>query len=358
MQELINTGEFYETLDLITTPIILANNETVCQYVNKAFLSQIGYPIEDIVDQDSWFNKVHPDENYRREVMQNWQNRIETARIKGETHAHMVTKVCCADGSYKWFDIHESIFGNNKVISFLDVNELQESNEELTDVLKQKDILLSIIAHDVRSPLSNIKQIVSNYKSMDLSEQEIEEVFSGMGSQIDYIFNIINSLLIRTSGDRGSFIEKKEQINLKDFFSKYVSYYKERMEKQHVNFVFELPGEATINFDPFILDVICRNLIDNAIKYSPDNGSVYISFHKKTDSDTLTIRDIGPGMSATQSDLILNNKGSRRLKNQITDSFGLGLVMAKEILEKHHGKLSIESELGKGTSFVINISNP
>lgn len=357
MQPLIKTSEFYETLDLITTPIILADNDTVCQYVNKAFLAEIGYHIEDILDQESWFNKVHPDEEYRNQVKASWQKRLESAKNKGETHAHMVTRVRCANGSYKWFDIHESIFGNNKVISFLDVDELQESNEELTDVLKQKDILLSIIAHDVRSPLSNIKQIVNDYKNMDLSEKEIEDIFSSMSIQIDYIFNIINSLLVRTSADRGSFIEKREPVYLKAFFTKYYDYYKERMEKQKINFVFELTDDACLHYDPFILDVICRNLIDNAIKYSPENGSIYILFERKISSSELLIRDMGPGMADTQIERIMSNKGSRRLKNQITDSFGLGLVMAKEILEKNHGKLLIKSEPGKGTSFVISINN-
>jgi PAS domain S-box-containing protein len=355
MQQLIETSEFYETIDLIITPIILANNETVCQYVNKAFLSQIGYSAQDILDQETWFNKVHPDEHYRREVKENWKLQLEEAKNKGETHVHMITKVCCADGSYKWFDIHESIHGDNKVISFLDINALQENNEELKDVLKQKDILLSIIAHDVRSPLGNLKHIVNNYKSMDLSEQETEKIFFSMGTHIDYVFNIINSLLVRTSADRGGFMEKREHIHLKNFFSKYRDYYKERMENQSIDFIFELPEGVTLYFDPFILDVICRNLIDNAIKYSPVNGDIYISFDKKNGHTDLVIRDEGPGISENQMERILNNKVSHRLKNQITDSFGLGLIMAKEILEKHDGKLGIKSGTGKGTSFVISI---
>ncbi len=353
MHNLIKTKEFYETVDLIITPIILVNNATECQYVNKAFLSQIGYNIKDVRNPDSWFNKVYQDENYRRDMKRKGQKGLKSDKNKAVTHAHMVTNVCCADGSFKWFDIHESIFGNNKLVTFLDVDELKRSNNELTDFLKQKDTLLSILAHDVRSPLSNIKQIVNSYKSLNLSENEVEEVFFSMGTQIDYIFNIINSLLVHTSLDRGSFIEKRELIHLNRFFTKYEVYYNERMEKQNIDFVFELPANATVNFDPFILDVICRNLIDNAIKYSSENGNVYISFEKKADAMVLIIRDTGPGMSAIQREHILINKGSRRLKSDVTDGFGVGLIMSKEILEKHHGELLIESEPGKGTSFII-----
>lgn len=356
MKDLISSKEFYETIDLIITPIILADRDTICRYVNKAFLQQIGYQPEEIYDQETWYQIVYSDKD-RQEVKETWARLKEVAKNRGESHVHMVTRIKCADGSFKWFDLHESIFSGNKVVTFLDVDELRKNNDELTDVLKQKDILLSIIAHDVRSPLGNIMQIINNYKSLDLSHGEVEEVFAGMGSQIDYIFNIINSLLIRTSSDRGSFVERPEPIYLHAFFFKYEGYYRDRMGRQNIHFVFDLPGNVSVNFDPFILDVISRNLIDNAIKFSPENGKVYISFAEKPDCSELTIRDIGAGMSEDQSERILNNKGSRRLKNQITDSLGLGLIMAKEMLERHNGKLEIRSELGKGTSFIIKLLN-
>lgn len=342
-------------MDMVITPLIFVG-ESSHLYCNKAFVKEIGYTVDQIPDKEAWFEKAYPDEAYRKEVTTQWDIALQKAQSLDQTHTHLIAKICCANGQFRWFDIHENIYGNSKVVTFLDIDELQESNDELTNVLKQKDILLSIIAHDVRSPLSNIKQIIDNYKVMDLSEQEVEEVFTTMGTQIDYIFNIINSLLIRTSADRGSFIEKREQVDLKLFFLKYSGYYGERMDKQNIHFVYEIADETILRFDPFILDVICRNLIDNAIKYSPENGNIYISFEKKKDGAEIIIRDTGPGMSAEQSDRILHNKGSRRLKNQITDSFGLGLVMAKEILEGHGGKLSIRSELGKGTSFVIFLS--
>jgi PAS domain S-box-containing protein len=356
MQKLIKSPEFYKTIDLIITPIILAdNNDTAAQYVNRAFLTQIGYHVEDIPTQADWFNVAHPDELYRSEVKQNWEKRMEEARLNGDSHAHMVTRIRCADGSYKWFDVHENVFGAIKVVTFLDVDELQESYEELADVLKQKDILFSIIAHDVRSPLSAIRQVVEGYKELDLSAADLGAIFSGISIQIDYIFNIINSLLIRTSSERGSFIEKREPIALQYFFTKYEAYYRDRMEKQHIHFDYDIPGNVTVDFDPFVLDAISRNIIDNAIKYSPENGCILISYSESDTIAEITIRDSGPGMTVAQSEAILTNTGSRRLKSQITDSFGLGLVMAKEILEQHDGNLLIESEPGKGTAFIIRL---
>jgi signal transduction histidine kinase len=353
--EIINTNEFYDTIDLIITPVILSTNDTKSQFVNRAFLSQIGYTVADIPDQNAWFEKAYPNENYRNEVKQSWELCLVSAKTKGETHVHRVARICCADGTFKWFDVHENIFGDYKVVTFLEVDELQKSNEELVALLEQKDILLSVMAHDVRSPLSNIRQIFANFKEMDLSEDEIGGIFSNLDTQIEHIFNMVNSLLLRTSGEMGIFEEKTQTVHLKDFFLKYPKYYLERVEKQHIDFVFELADGDTINFDPFILDVIARNLIDNVIKFTPENGKIYISFEKKADSSDLIIRDTVVGMSEKQRGLILNNTDSMRLKNQASDSFGLGLVMAKEILEKHRGKLSIKSDIDKGTTFIINI---
>jgi signal transduction histidine kinase len=247
--------------------------------------------------------------------------------------------------------------GDYQVITFLNIDALHKNHEELQETVQQKDILLSIIAHDVRSPLATIRQIVHHYEHMELSADEIAGILSQMDIQIEYIFNIINSLLVRASADRGSFIEKREAINIKEFYSKYTGYYRERLDKQQLKFSMELSGAESIVFDPFILDMISRNLIDNAIKYSPLNGTIYLSFNGQSEFSRICIRDEGPGISDAQSDRILNNQGSRRLENQITDSFGLGLVMAKEILEKHSGRLGIDSTISQGTSFHIDILN-
>ncbi|MGZ3819482.1 MAG: PAS domain S-box protein, partial [Mucilaginibacter sp.] len=127
MQSLIKSEEFFKTLDLIITPVILVNGEGRHQYFNKAFLSNIGYSIEYIPDKNAWFEKAYPDQNYRTEVIGNWEKCIETAKVNGDTHVHLMVRICCADGSFKWFDIHENTFGDNKVVTFMDVNELQES---------------------------------------------------------------------------------------------------------------------------------------------------------------------------------------------------------------------------------------
>jgi signal transduction histidine kinase len=107
----------------------------------------------------------------------------------------------------------------------------------------------------------------------------VEEIFFKMNNQVDYIFNILNSLLMRN--DQGRFTEQKEPIHLEKFFAKYLTYYKERLRSQNIRLVLEFAEDAVLNYDPGILDIVCRNLLDNAIKFTSENGVICISFKKQ-----------------------------------------------------------------------------
>ncbi|MES2425754.1 MAG: PAS domain-containing sensor histidine kinase [Bacteroidota bacterium] len=355
MDKLIKTSEFYDTIDLVITPVICANRSWEHRYFNKAFSMQIGYTTEEIPDVEGWFNKAYPDEAYRNEVKKGWKECSEKAERNSDPHKHLMARVYCADGTYKWFDVHDNTFGDISVITFLDVNDVRKSNDALVEALQQKNTLMSIIAHDVRGPLSNIRQIINSYDEMNFSEQEIKSILTKLDVQAEHVLNMIGSILLRTSREMDIFKEQYEQIALKKFLSKYRKIYNERLKQQEVALIFELQDDPVINYDPFILDVISRNIIDNAIKYTPKNGSIFISFEKKERSSDLVIRDTGPGMSAKQIDSILTNRGGSQIINRALDGFGVGLIMAKEILEKQGGKLLIESEPQKGTTFTISL---
>jgi PAS domain S-box-containing protein len=113
---------FYKALDLSIMPVIMLNERNSYQYFNKAFLTQIGYTIEQVPDRITWFESAYPDRNYRCEVIDKWYKCIEFAESNGDELVHMVTKICCADGSCKWYDVYESISKGIKVITFVDVD--------------------------------------------------------------------------------------------------------------------------------------------------------------------------------------------------------------------------------------------
>jgi signal transduction histidine kinase len=357
MKPLIESNELNETLDLMITPMMLTNEAGTPVYLNRAFQSQIGYCIAGIPDRDSWFKKAYPDPDYRKMIAASWDDAAGFVPKEGHLSAKVISKICCADGVSRWFDVHQHTIGNKHAMTFLNIDEVKQHSDALKDIVQQNEMMLSIVAHDVRSPLSCIKQVVENYENINLSEQDVESLFSKMNTQVDHVFNILNSLLMRPGGNRGGFIAQPEPIGLKNFFSKYTGYYKERLLQHNVSMVLDLPEDAVLDYDTAILDVVCRNLLDNAIKYTDENGVICVSFKKTLDHAKIFIQDTGPGMSREQLERIIHNKESRKAHNRMTDGFGLGLILAKEILEKHHGSLSVKSEMGIGTSFIIDITD-
>ncbi|MCR8557776.1 HAMP domain-containing histidine kinase [Mucilaginibacter sp. BJC16-A38] len=357
MKHTIELNEPNQTLDQMIMPMMLTNEVNTPAYINRAFLSQVGYTLNEIPDHNSWLIKAYPNPDYREKVMENWDDAAAAASISDDASAHLLSKICCADGVSRWFEIHHHTIGTKHAVTFLNVDELKRQTEDLTEVAQQKETQLCIIAHDVRSPLSSIKQIVSGYEKINLSENDVEELFFRMNSQVDHVFNIVNSILIRNSDERGRFIPHHEPINLKSFFLKYPVFYKERLTNQDISLFLDLKDDTTINYDAGILDVICRNLLDNAIKFTGNNGAIHVSFKRLTGYAQLIISDTGPGMPAEQVAQMNGNQGNRKSPRNVTDGFGLGLLFAKELLEKYHGRLSVKSETGVGTSFIIDIND-
>jgi len=350
------TDDLINTFDAMITPMMLTNSVGVPLYINCAFQDQIGYQLDELPDEGSWFEKAYPDVKHRNNIIERWETAALTGLKNGDIAINIITSVCCADGIYRSFDIYRHRIGDNYAVTFLNVDGLKRQNDDLVVKAKRKDNLLAIMAHDVRSPLTCIKQIVDGYENLNLSDGDVESLFFRMNNQIDYIFDILNSVLIHNGDERGLFAEKREPINLKHFFTKYLDYYKERLNAQNILLFLELADDAILNYDPGVLDIICRNLIDNAIKYTETNGVISISFSTVDNQSSILIRDTGPGMSAGQIEQIITGKGRGNSYSEFSDGFGLGLSLAKEILEKHDGSLSIKSKRGIGTSFTININ--
>jgi signal transduction histidine kinase len=360
MKDLSDSNAFFKTIDQVVTPIIIEANTTdtnTIRYFNKAFTDEIGYNANEITDREKWWNAAYPEPAYRTEVVSAW-NSMEVAAVnQDEQHISLVSKVCCADRSLKWYDVHSVVVGQMKIITFLNINRAKEKNESLVNTIQQKNLLLSILTHDIRSPLGNIKGLLDAYKMNCLNKNEICDVFSMLIGQLDYVLNMINTTRLRIGTETGVFRFCCTQINLHEFLAGCNQVFSYILLNQHINFVFEIPDADVIYYDRFILEIIFRNIIDNAIKHTPQNGTIKISLVHHSKYSSLIITDSGGGMTPAQMEAITNNTNQRDAGKEIVDGFGLGLISAKEILERHRGKLAISSSPANGTSCEIMIYN-
>jgi two-component system phosphate regulon sensor histidine kinase PhoR len=132
--------------------------------------------------------------------------------------------------------------------------------------------------------------------------------------------------------------------------------YKQRQEHKHIQFDVNFSVEALIIFAS--IDELRRalmNVIDNAIKYTPDNGQVVINVDCKDDEAIITVIDSGIGIPESELEQVFNRFYRADNAQEAAPGTGLGLEISQRIIEAHHGKIEVKSELGRGSTFAISL---
>jgi PAS domain S-box-containing protein len=239
--------------------------------------------------------------------------------------------------------------------------EIKLKNELLQIINSEKDKFFSILAHDLRGPLSAFvaaTQIITE-EIQTMGIEEIKEITLSMKTSATNIYSLLENLLEWSRLRRGVMDFIPEKINLKKKIEECIEILSESARKKGIEILISIPEVIDILADRHMFDTIIRNLISNSIKFTPVGGKVtftagYIEDHIVE----IKIIDSGIGMTPELKDklFLLNEKTSRK-GTEGESSTGLGLLLCKEFIEKHNGKIWVESEVGKGSTFSFTISN-
>lgn len=238
---------------------------------------------------------------------------------------------------------------------------LQIELEKTKKLDKQKTEFLSIAAHQLRTPMSGIKWVVNMAVTGDLgkiADEAKEQLGKGL-QNIDRMIALINSLLDVTQIETEQFEFKMEPHDIVEIMEEVYADLEHAAQEMGVAIIIEQPKHK---LEPVIADaeklkMALRNVIDNGIKYTPKKGSVTISFEKENnDTMLIHIADTGYGIPKAEQDRIYTKffRGSNVQTIQ-ADGSGLGLFIVHEIIRKHDGDITFESEIDKGTTFTIEL---
>lgn len=356
-EDTINIPDLLKVLDVIITPVILADLDNVHFYHNRSYEERIGYSIEEVSDIYIWASKAYPDETYRRDTMKSWDQKQQLAKKDKLSYINLVARVCCKDNTYKWFDIHEHFLGKIRVITFLDVDELQLKVHDLLDMVHFKRSMLSSLAHDIRGPLASLQNYLKYDEQMKLSGEQWQTLFSTMTNHINCMFNLIDATVIHECNEMQYPPFSLQKIQLNPFLNKIIRYFENEIKRKDLIIQRNFEEDDFILYDTFILEIMLRNIVVNAVKFSPEGGKITIRFEKDDLESKLSIQDSGTGLTPQQIAMLMNNQSARGERDEIKYGFGLGLVIAKETLERYKGKLLIESKPKNGSCFTIIIPN-
>jgi signal transduction histidine kinase len=239
--------------------------------------------------------------------------------------------------------------------------ELVKYSEELKELNATKDKFISIIAHDLRGPFNGflgLTEILAE-EAETLDKTELSELSKELHKSAKTQFRLLSDLLqwSRIQSGRMEFLPSMYKLEeLVDFV---FDIQKTNAENKNISLIKEFDSEFEILADFEMMQVVIRNLISNAIKFTDFGGKITVSAKEKNNYSLITITDTGVGIP---QDVL--PKLFRIDQNYSTDGTnkeqgtGLGLILCKEIIEKHSGRISVESTVGKGTSFTVSLPVP
>ncbi|MEI7501609.1 MAG: PAS domain-containing sensor histidine kinase, partial [Bacteroidota bacterium] len=233
--------------------------------------------------------------------------------------------------------------------------EIKLKNQELSKLNTEKDRFFSIIAHDLRTPFNGFlgftKMMVEELDTLTL--KEIQKIALSMRNSASNLFRLLENLLEWSRMEQGLIPFNPKIVQLFSIIDESAAMVVEPAKSKGIELTCDIPPDLQVFADTNILQTVIRNLVSNAVKFTPKGGKVTIAAKSVPDhSVEISVIDTGIGMNPEMiADLFRLDVQTNRRGTENEPSSGLGLLICKDFVEKHGGKLWVESEEGKGSTF-------
>lgn len=233
-----------------------------------------------------------------------------------------------------------------------------ESSKQLELINEQKDRFFSIIAHDLKSPLSSFLGLTKMFAEQlqEMTIAEIQDYTSNMLKSAGNVLELLENLLEWSKMQRGKKAFNPELINLNYIFDYNIDLLANGFRLKRIKVNSKIDNTFELTADVQMINTILRNLLSNAMKFTHSGGSVEINAIDTGNDLTISVSDSGIGMNKETLENLFNI--ARKVSRPGTDdepSSGLGLLLCKEFVDIHKGKIWAESEVGKGTTFYVSL---
>ncbi|EFI34646.1 PAS/PAC sensor signal transduction histidine kinase [Desulfonatronospira thiodismutans ASO3-1] len=236
--------------------------------------------------------------------------------------------------------------------------EINRKNEQLQQLLDEKDRFFSIIAHDLRSPLTGVMGFTRMLaEEVDqFSQQDLREVAEEMHKATENLQDLLENLLQWASIQKGAIECEPEDVSLAGAADKSIRMVKTPAGNKDISIESEVDSGLMVYADRRMLDTVIRNLLSNAVKFTPAGGRIRISAEIENSECSVHVEDTGTGMDEqTLSGLFVLDRTTSRKGTGGEKGTGLGLLLCKEFVEMQGGKIRVNSTPGKGSTFSFTV---
>ncbi len=372
-QELKNVKDFAEKNELIfygmfeQAAVGVAIIETATgrfKQINKKYCEICGYTEKELLETDFMTITHHEDLKWDLANMQRLK--------KGEINEFSMDKrYFRKDGSIVWVRLSVSalIKVDNSVETHIAIVEdvadrknaelqVQQYVKELNTLVTDKDRFISILAHDLKSPFSSILgflEILSeNIHDYDIDE--IEKMIHIIHDASKKTYNLLEDVLMWTRAQSGKLPFEPEELNFTITCLDLIEIMNPNAIAKSIALNYISMDGINILADKNMLNTILRNLVANAIKFTQNGGKICISAERKEQNVTISVSDTGIGISPEKIPTLFDATQTQTTNGTANEKgSGIGLLLCKEFVEKHGGKIWVESVIGKGSNFLFTL---
>jgi signal transduction histidine kinase/ligand-binding sensor domain-containing protein len=236
---------------------------------------------------------------------------------------------------------------------------LVAQRDELFELNNIKDKVFSIVGHDLRGPIGSLlglsELLLEKYQ--EFNDEQKQNTIKIIYESHQSIFNLLENLLNWSRAQRGMIEFKPQNYNLEKLISENIKVYENQIHNKNILLQTEFekaPYFMTLDVD--LLNIVVRNLLNNAIKFTPKNGHIITGFSATGNKVKVWVKDNGLGIEPENIEkLFCENANFSTIGTNNEKGTGLGLILCKEFVEMHSGEIWAESQTGEGTSFYFTI---
>lgn len=342
--------------------IIISDLEGNIVYANPKAVETTGYSLEELLGQNP--RVLKSGETDQQEYFKLWENISTGKQWSGTFHNKK------KDGTLYWesSSISPIMDSTGRIINYVavkeDITERKKINDDLIDseaklkaANQTKDKLFSIIGHDLRSSIGSfgpILELLTDEGNLDETEKSVLLNALLQGSRTAY--NLLENLLSWASGQSGRINLEPAYFNIKEVINSNIDLLSSSSLQKSISLSVNSRENVSVFADRNSIDLVVRNLISNAIKFTRERGSITINLLDAGNFIEVEISDSGVGIKKEIAEnLFASNSFYTTLGTNFEKGSGLGLVLCKDFVEKNGGSIRVESVVGKGSRFTFSI---
>lgn len=330
--------------------------DKLCDYFNKTWLEFTGRTYEQEFG-NGWAEGVHPDD---------FDFCVQTyvAAFDKREPFLMEYRMKNRFGEYRWirdfgrpfYDLDNSFLGY--IGSCYDITEIKNNELRLIELNASKDKLFSIIAHDLNSPFNSIVGFseLMIEKANEKNYSSVNEIAKIILDSSCVAMNLLSNLLSWSQMEMGRMPFNPEHFDISTNFIETTTLIQPTAEQKSIQIENKISPETQVFADRKMVNTVLRNLLSNALKFTETGGKVVISSVSSKNEVTITIADNGVGIPKEKIDKLFSiDDNISTLGTSQEVGTGLGLLLCKEFIDKNNGIIRVESNEGKGSSFIFTL---